>query len=72
MAFEEFRLQLAMLLDEIAKQPEDAHALQERVREQLAEMQAMGLSPPNDLVGLEAYLEQDLEQGVRPKPRRGE
>lgn len=70
MAFEEFRLRLAMLLDEIARQPDDAHALQEQVREQLAEMQGMGLSPPEDLVGLEEYLEEDLEQGVRPRPRR--
>ena len=29
MAFEEFRLQLAMLMDEIAAQPADAHELQE-------------------------------------------
>ena len=70
MAFEEFRLRLAMLLDEIARQPDDAHALQEQVREQLAEMQGMGLSPPEDLVGLVEYLEEDLEQGVRPRPRR--
>ena len=29
MAFEEFRLQLAMLMDEIARNPADAHELQE-------------------------------------------
>jgi len=69
MAFEEFRLRLAMLLDEIAEQPEDAHALQERVREQLAQMQALGLPLPDDLVGLEDYLEEDLEEGVRPARR---
>jgi hypothetical protein len=68
MAFEEFRLQLAMLMDEIARNPSDAHELQESLREKLAEMQAMGLPLPDDLVGLEEYLEDDLER--RPARRR--
>lgn len=66
MAFEQFRVQLAMLLDEIASNPEDAHALQESLREKLTEMQALGLPLPDDLVGLEEYLEHDLER--RPAP----
>ena len=65
MAFEQFRVQLAMLLDEIARNPSDAHELQESLREKLAEMQALGLPPPADLVGLEEYLEDDLEAGAR-------
>ena len=67
MAFEEFRLQLAMLMDEIARNPSDAHELQESLREKLTEMQALGLPLPEDLVGLEEYLEEDSE---RPPPRR--
>ena len=67
MAFEEFRLQLAMLMDEIARNPSDAHELQENLREKLTEMRALGLPLPEDLVGLEEYLEEDLE---RPPPRR--
>ena len=70
MAFEEFRIQIAMLMDEIARNPEDAHALQESLREKLAEMQAMGLPLPDDLVGLEEYLEEDLEAAARTR-RRG-
>jgi hypothetical protein len=65
MAFEEFRLQLAMLMDEIARNPADAHELQETLREKLAEMQALGLPLPGDLVGLEEYLEEDLERPAR-------
>jgi hypothetical protein len=65
MAFEEFRLQLAMLMDEIARNPADAHELQESLREKLAEMQALGLPLPDDLVGLEEFLEADLERGGR-------
>ena len=67
MAFEQFRVQLAMLLDEIAKSPTDAHEMQETLREKLAEMQALGLPLPEDLVGLETYLQDDLD---RPASRR--
>lgn len=66
MAFEQFRIQLAMLLDEIAKNPADAHELQETLRERLAEMQALGLPIPNDLAGLEVYLERDLARPALP------
>ena len=65
MAFEEFRDQIAMLMDEISGNPHDAHELQESLREKLAEMQALGLPLPADLVGLEAYLEQDLDRAAR-------
>ena len=71
MAFEQFRVQIAMLMDEIAKNPEDVHALQESLREKLAEMQALGLPLPADLVGLEEYLEEGLES-PRPRSRRPE
>jgi hypothetical protein len=64
MAFEEFRVQIAMLMDEIAARPEDAHALQESLREKLAEMQSLGLPLPDDLVELERALEEELEPPV--------
>jgi len=65
MALEQFRVQIAMLMDEIAKAPEDAHALQEALRERLAEMQALGLPLPDDLVDLEEYLGEGLEPPAR-------
>lgn len=68
MAFEDFRVALALLLDEIAKEPDNKHELQETLREKLTEMQAMGLPLPDDLVELEDYLEGDLEAGI---PARG-
>ncbi|MBB5221770.1 hypothetical protein HNP73_001706 [Amaricoccus macauensis] len=61
MAFEQFRVGIAMLLDEIAANPKNAHELQESLREKLAEMQALGLPLPEDLVGLEDYLEENLD-----------
>jgi hypothetical protein len=60
MAFEEFRTRLAMLLDEIAANPHDAHELQESLREKIAEMHSLGLPIPDDIAGLESYLEEDL------------
>lgn len=69
MAFEQFRAGIAMLLDEIAANPSNAHELQEALREKLTEMQALGLPLPDDLVGLEEYLEDDLD---RAAPRRSE
>lgn len=61
MAFEALKVQIAMLLDEIERQPQDPHELQELLREKLAEMRALGLPLPDDLVELEAALEQGLE-----------
>jgi hypothetical protein len=72
MALENFRLQIAMLMDEIARSPADAHELQESLREKLAEMQALGLPLPEDLVGLESYLEEDLDRSVRRRRRTEE
>ena len=69
MALEQFRVQIAMLMDEIARNPADAHELQETLREKLAEMQALGLPLPEDLVGLEEYLEDDLEASARRRRR---
>ncbi len=66
MAFEAFRVQLASILDEIARNP-DAHELQESLREKIAEMQALGLPVPADLAELEQFLESDLEEGA-PAP----
>jgi hypothetical protein len=69
MALESFKAQISLLLDEMAARPEDAHAVQERIREQLAEMRAMGLPLPQDLVNLEQSLEEEFEAGTHPRPR---
>jgi hypothetical protein len=70
MAFEEFRVQIAMLMDEIAARPEDAHQLQEALREKLAEMQSLGLPLPDDLVELERALEEELEPPTHHRPAK--
>lgn len=65
MALEELKARLALLLDEAAERPEDAHALQEQVREQLEGLKALGMPLPQDLVELEHALEEDFEDAVR-------
>lgn len=71
MALEEFKARIGLLLDEMAQRPEDAHALHERIREQLAGMRALGMPLPEDLVALERSLEADFEaEAGPPGPRK--
>ncbi len=57
MAFEELKAGIALLLDEIEKRPEDRLALQEQLREKIAEFRAFGLPVPEDIARLEKELE---------------
>ena len=61
MALEEFKARISLLLEEMVNQPEDAHEVQEQLREKLREMRAMGLPLPADLVELERRLDSDLD-----------
>jgi hypothetical protein len=60
MSFENMKAAIALLLEQMANQPEDAHEIQETLREKLSEMRALGLPLPQDLIDLEARLERDL------------
>lgn len=57
MALEQIKAQIALLMEEMVNQPEDAHELREQVREKLVELQALGLPLPEDLVALQQQLE---------------
>ncbi|WP_428544955.1 hypothetical protein [Profundibacter sp.] len=63
MAFEELKAGIAMLMDEIAKRPEDAHVLQEQLREKISEMKTLGQPVPEDILELE------LELALEEKPK---
>jgi len=52
MAFEEMKVAIASILDEIAKRPADRHVLQEQLREKIAEFEAMGMPVPEDFAKL--------------------
>ncbi|SFI91611.1 hypothetical protein [Celeribacter neptunius] len=66
MAFEALKAQVYMILDEIAARPDDRHVLQESLREKLSELSALGLPLPEDLVKLEAELEQGTADELYP------
>lgn len=59
MAFEDFMAGIYVLLDEIQKRPEDAHVLQEQLREKISELHVLGLPVPEDLKKLEEELSED-------------
>ena len=63
MAFEELKAQIGALLSELEDQPEDKHELYELIREKLAQMRAMGMPLPDDLVELETRLEKEFQTG---------
>jgi hypothetical protein len=63
MALEAIKAELRLLFQEMINQPEDAHQIQEQLREKLGELRAMGMPLPADLVELEQRLDADF--GVR-------
>ena len=65
MAFEELKAQIGALLSELEDQPEDKHELYELIREKLAQMRAMGMPLPDDLVRLEKELEAEFRSEER-------
>jgi hypothetical protein len=64
MAFEELKAQIGALLTELEDQPEDKYELYELIREKLAQMRAMGMPLPDDLVELEAKLKREFQSGA--------
>lgn len=67
MAFEQLKIAVTMLMDEIAKRPEDAHILQEQLREKISEYKTLGLPVPDDIQALEDALEQAPQDLLTPK-----
>jgi hypothetical protein len=60
MALEELNARIALLLTSMEDKPEDMHELHEMIRQKLAQMDAMGMPRPADLVELEKKLDADL------------
>jgi hypothetical protein len=60
MALDELNARIALLLSSIEDNPEDMHELHELIRQKLAQLKAMGLPLPTDLVELEKKLDADL------------
>jgi hypothetical protein len=62
MALEELKAQIALLLSSLEDNPEDPRELHEMIRQHLAQIKAMGLELPADLIELDAKLERDFER----------
>ena len=61
MALDELEAQINLLLTSIEENPEDIHEIHELIRQKLAQMRALGLPMPADLVELEHKLEAGFE-----------
>lgn len=57
MAFEDLKVGIRLLMEEIEKNPEDALELHEQLREKIAEFEALGLPVPEDILRFERELE---------------
>lgn len=57
MALEQLQAQIAVLLQSLEDNPEDAHELHRLLRQHLEQFKAMGLPLPADLAQLEKRLE---------------
>jgi len=63
MAFEDLIAEMSMLLESMTGEPEqDIHDAYERIRQALDTMRAEGLPVPDDLLELEAKLEEAFGQ----------
>ena len=60
MPFESLKARLMMILEQAVHQPDDAYDAFETIREEIETMRGEGLTPPDDLVELEAKLAKEL------------
>jgi hypothetical protein len=60
MAFDQLITDIQMLLAETEDQPMDKWQVHEKIREKLQELRSFGMPLPQDLVDLEAQLDQEL------------
>ncbi len=61
MAFENIKMEINMLLEQMHNLPDDPHELHETILEKLNELKAFGQPLPQDLVDLEKKLARDFE-----------
>lgn len=67
MAFEEIKAEIALLLNQMQNEPEDARELAAQIHAKLQEMKAFGMPLPTDLVELDAALQADPELPGTPE-----
>ena len=60
MAFDTVMAEISLLLTEMENQPEDRHELWMQLVEKIAEIRAMGMPVPEDLLKMEKDLEKEF------------
>ena len=66
MAFEGLITRLNLLFEQMENQPEDETELLMQIHQEIAQMRAEGMPPPQDLLDLEARLEEAFaNRGVK-------
>lgn len=65
MAFEIIMAEISALISRMNEQPQDSQELEVLLREKLNEFRALGLPLPQDLVDLEAALDEGLDREAR-------
>lgn len=68
MAFESLTTRINLMFAEMENTPEDKHQLLEQIHRELETMRAEGLPLPEDLVALEARLNEEFEKAGQQKP----
>lgn len=68
MAFESLTTRINLLFEQMENQPEDKHQLLEQIHRELETMRAEGLPLPEDLVALEARLNEEFEKAGQKQP----
>jgi len=64
MAFENLKVQIALLLADDEAKPDDLHTTYQKVMGEINEMRAFGMPLPEDLVELERALEEKFSAEV--------
>ena len=65
MAFDDLKVQIALLLADDNVQPDDLHTVYQRVMQEINEMRAFGMPLPEDLVELERALEEKFSKELK-------
>lgn len=65
MPFEDLKVKISMLLEQMVNQPDDIHEAQEMLREKLQEIRGFGMPLPDDLVALEKQMEEILNRQAK-------
>lgn len=65
MEFDEIQAEIFLLLNQMENQPEDRFGLYLKLQEKLRQMQAFGMTPPEDLVALVNELDAEFTAEAR-------